>query len=397
MSQVSLQIESFQEKPLYPPKIWSPNRWGGVLGRSSECEFVLEDPSRVISRAHARVSLQENQTLLWEQLGGNPTVHNGRPVSMHNKIELKPGDQIELADYVLKVVKPTATSAGYSPFSSESGVSGFQNEPASGLFSSPSLPENVASPSEAAFSDFMKHQVVWQNPVQESVSTSVAPTQPSHEPIANFVPQREETDMPLKAADVNTSLQPLLEGLGLDANHKLTQEQLYLIGKLLRDSLEGFSTLLSLRKHFKKELKGDVTQFMQLSNNPLKFCANVNATLSALLAPEELYLKPTQAVQEAVSDLVAHQKAVASGLDQGFMNMVAYLNPGEIQDAVATKQVIPFQKPAGYWKEYQQRYTEIFESNHDPFESVFGQSFRAAFEAQKKQQPFNLKGKLNDD
>ena len=94
---------------------------GGTLGRSVENDLVLEDPAKLISRIHAKVSFQAGNYFL-EDVGSNPSVVNDQPLKKGKEIMLSHGDRILIGDYQLKVqleaiqTVPGAVSIVSSPF-----------------------------------------------------------------------------------------------------------------------------------------------------------------------------------------------------------------------------------------------------------------------------------------
>lgn len=74
---------------------------GGTIGREPGNLLILPDPERHISRTHARVVV-EGDVFLLEDLGGNPTFVNGRPVGRGNRVPLADGDSITVGHYDLR-------------------------------------------------------------------------------------------------------------------------------------------------------------------------------------------------------------------------------------------------------------------------------------------------------
>jgi type VI secretion system FHA domain protein len=76
---------------------------GGTIGRLENNTLVLHDPEKHISRQQAFISFHGGSCLLRDNGSGLPTVVNGNPVGKGNEVPLRPGDQIEIGDYVLAV------------------------------------------------------------------------------------------------------------------------------------------------------------------------------------------------------------------------------------------------------------------------------------------------------
>ncbi len=70
-----------------------------VLGRQSDCEFVIDDP--LLSRKHCAVSVDQNGQYLLEDLNStNATFLNSRRLS--EKSRLSYGDRIEIGRTILR-------------------------------------------------------------------------------------------------------------------------------------------------------------------------------------------------------------------------------------------------------------------------------------------------------
>ncbi len=73
---------------------------GGTLGRSSDNEWILEDPERFISSQHSQISFENGQYYITD-LSTNGTFSNGaaEPIGKGNTVQLNDGDKFSLGDY----------------------------------------------------------------------------------------------------------------------------------------------------------------------------------------------------------------------------------------------------------------------------------------------------------
>ena len=74
-------------------------RGATMIGRSATCDIVLEDPSKMISRQHARVEEKKGQYWLLDLQSANGTKVNGGLVTTHR---LAVGDEIEIGSVCLR-------------------------------------------------------------------------------------------------------------------------------------------------------------------------------------------------------------------------------------------------------------------------------------------------------
>ena len=103
---------------------------GGTIGRSSDNEWVLEDPERFISSQHSKISFENGQYYLTD-LSTNGTFQNGsaEPIGKGNTIKLNDGDKFALGDYefLTSVWQPEEQSPHLSqgPFADTAAVGSF--------------------------------------------------------------------------------------------------------------------------------------------------------------------------------------------------------------------------------------------------------------------------------
>jgi pSer/pThr/pTyr-binding forkhead associated (FHA) protein len=76
-------------------------RWPFSIGRNPANDLCLANSSH-ISRRHARVFKEADGYRLVAQ-GSNPTYLNGAPIRPQEPVAIRPGDRIELPDYLLEV------------------------------------------------------------------------------------------------------------------------------------------------------------------------------------------------------------------------------------------------------------------------------------------------------
>ena len=104
---LTLRILTYRNQPVPPAPAVRFGEAGGNIGRSAENTLVLDDPSRYISRVHARVFVQDGAFML-EDLGSNASVVNDKPVGKGVQVALAHGDRVLLGDYLLQAVVETA-------------------------------------------------------------------------------------------------------------------------------------------------------------------------------------------------------------------------------------------------------------------------------------------------
>lgn len=84
---------------------------GGVVGRGAGSDLVLDDPTKYISRAHARVEFRDGGWFLVD-IGTNPSLVDGQPLGQGGPARLAGGERIDIGDYALvATVEPEPAKA----------------------------------------------------------------------------------------------------------------------------------------------------------------------------------------------------------------------------------------------------------------------------------------------
>lgn len=95
-----LRIQRYRDSPPAAPQMATFTAAGGTLGRAPGNALALEDPSKYISRTHARIDCRDGAYFITD-VGSNPTLINDRPLGNGKEAQLKDGDQLVVGDYVL--------------------------------------------------------------------------------------------------------------------------------------------------------------------------------------------------------------------------------------------------------------------------------------------------------
>ncbi len=99
---ISLRVLSYRNEPMPETIIKRFDQLGGSIGRAVGNGLILEDPSKYISRTHAKIEYGNGSYVLTD-LGSNPSVINERPLGNGRQIALNHGDNLVIGDYQLSV------------------------------------------------------------------------------------------------------------------------------------------------------------------------------------------------------------------------------------------------------------------------------------------------------
>lgn len=184
--------------------------------------------------------------------------------------------------------------------------------------------------------------------------------------------------------------QALLCGAGLPdlPLGALDEETMLRLGALLRSFAQGFVDLLATRAAFKAELRAEMTIISSEGNNPLKFAPDAAEALAHLLTarPTRGYMKPDDAVQDAVSDLLAHQSGILAGMQAVLQGVLQRLSPEEMNRRLAGRSMfdamLPMNRKARLWELYEEMHADVSREAQGDIEALFGREFVSAYEAQ---------------
>lgn len=317
-------VFKIQSSFLLSPSIdeWRVPSKGGLLGRSIDCDWVLPDPGRVISRQHARIDLEAEQCY-WTDLGTNSTQVNGKPMSPSQRTLLMPGDIVKLGDYSIVVEK---------------------------------LPNNWFDPATDSF-DFLSPQSV------PAIQIDALLSDHDEQQIAEL--SNDSGQIPVLAQRMYVGPQQQVQVAPGPAVAPVDsaglQKELATVRQLLRISVQGYMQLLQARRLYKTELGGDYTSLSGKGNNPLKFSKTVDEAMALLTGEQSTgYLPADQSLEQACQDLLAHMQLSIAQVQQVIEQAQTTLNPqliaDELQHEGGFNLKLASSRKARLWDLYCERY-----------------------------------------
>lgn len=306
----SVFVFKIRSSPQFPIDLseWQVPLQGGVIGRAKECEWSLDDASRVISRQHARVEI-ENDHCFWTDLGTNSTLVNGKPMPNAQRTRVNFGDLLKIGEYLIVLEQVSPNWSGLDALKPDSAV-----DPLFSLFLRPEAAINI--------DDLLEDSV---------------PSIPS--PLFDNTPEvpvlAHRMYVGLQRADHMAAKQkpPVLDP-------DLYEKELAELRCLLRISVQGLMQMLQARRLFKTELGGDLTTLSSKGNNPLKFARSVDDALSLLKGVQSPgYLPAEAALEEAFQDVLTHMQLSISQTQLVIDQVHRALDPLLISDELERTQV----------------------------------------------------------
>jgi type VI secretion system protein ImpI len=216
-------------------------------------------------------------------------------------------------------------------------------------------------------------------PPQQAQARS-APLPPTAVPV---IPVAQVPPAILAAPDAGIAA--FLEGAGVGgARPDDTEATMRTVGAAFRAMVSGIRHALIARAEIKGGFRIEQTMIRARGNNPLKFSADDDDALSALLGVgRRVDMQADAAVADALRDMRLHELATMAAMQDAVRAMLAQLDPGRLRaeaDQQGGMSLLPAQKKARAFEAYEKMHDQVTRALADDFDSVFGKSFARAYE-----------------
>lgn len=419
----------------------SMNQGAMAIGRSSDNDWVLPDPERLVSSQHCVIQYKEGRYYLTDNsTNGVELVKSGIRMRRGNSELLQDGELIRIGDYEIQAridfnvqAVDSQPFAGDSPNSFEALMGAVVNKPTpapviapqfQGASSMDTLPDlfDFLSPTAVPPPTVPDHVPSEQHdfrpptpvavPVAETpvVSGSVipedwdlfgdtsapvasAPPPPPPPPIIQ-PPPAVEPALPVADSQQPDLLQAFLRGAGLDQlrlDKAQAEAQMENIGRSYRLMVEGLIDVLRARASLKGEFRMQQTMIQPAENNPLKFAPNADEALLLLLRHgNQAFMAPDLAVRDSFNDLRAHQLAVMAGVEAAIKHLLSRFEPAQLEERMGKpgglSSLFNGSRQAQYWQQFTELYSNISREAQEDFQDLFGREFSRAYEEHSARQ-----------
>ena len=420
----------------------SMNQGSMAIGRSSDNDWVLPDPERLVSSQHCVIQYKDGRYYLTDNsTNGVELVNAGVRMRRGNSELLQNGELIRIGDYEIQAridfnvqVADSQPFAGESPNSFEALMGAVVNAPLAtpviapqfqGASSMDTLPDlfDFLSPTAVPPPTVPDHVPCEQHdfrpptpvavPVVEAppVSGSVIPEDwdlfgdapaplvsapPPPPPTAPIIPSPPVVEPMLPVADSQQPdlLQAFLRGAGLDQlrlDKAQAEAQMESIGRSYRLMVEGLIDVLRARASLKGEFRMQQTMIQPAENNPLKFAPNAEEALLLLLRHgNQAFMAPDLAVRDSFDDLRAHQLAVMAGVEAAIKHLLTRFEPAQLEERIGKpgglSSIFNGSRQAQYWQQFTELYSNISREAQEDFQDLFGREFSRAYEEHSARQ-----------
>lgn len=398
---LTLRIENFDQLDDGGPLWLSVDQRGASVGRSRSMDWILPDPSRMISGHHFDVTYQNGAYWLTD-VSMNGTFLHGQRYRLEGAHQIRPGDRFAVGHYIILAemagagmpVAPQQQAPDFAPETwSQAPVDDDDPWAFAPEFDTPVNPQGRRQVN--AFDDVGQSFIPLQRPDNPEVPNVPRPA-PRMAP--GGMPQTHQPPAPPQPVPAGPGradiLRAFCEGAGLQLSDvaDVDAEQLALeLGHTVRAVAEETMRMLRDRANVKQFTRGGTrTMRSATGNNPLKFMPDETQALDALfLRRQDGFVAGAEGVRGALADIREHQIAVFAALQPALARVLEGLSPEEIESAAGDSKVLtPGGKRRRAWDQFVARWDEkARRGDHgmlDAFLEAFARAYQEALSARHK-------------
>ncbi len=410
-----------------------------TIGRGPDNDWVLPDPHRLLSKRHCLVAFRAGSWQISDSSSNGTFVnHEAAPIGDRTR-PLQSGDRLGLGAYEIEVQITHAGAEAGPQWRDDHDFASPGGDFASpgGDFASPGRAFDATAPERfqgaTAFppSDARRHRGhddigipddfnpfaddppphAFRRPAQSDhspaiedafrppvaivpipddwaldppVASTVAPPLAASLPASAPAPRPQASGHDLPQASGHDLMAAFLRGAGIDiARPDDPERAMQSLGEVMRAMVTGLRQTLIARLSVKSEFRIEQTMVRASGNNPLKFSADDDDALAALLgAGRRKAMPPAAAVTEALRDIRLHELATMTAMQDAVHALLARFDPAtlERQAAQGGFSKLLSQGKARAWDAFTALHSEVSQALADDFDSVFGKAFARAYE-----------------
>lgn len=396
---------------------------GGYIGRSGECEWVLPDRSRQISRRHALITFEDGDFYLEDISANGVFLSLGRePVGKNTRRRIEHGEGFIIGEYTI-MAHLLHDPGAYVP--GVPGERGMHGRDVADFADRLSLNPLLAMEQEAEMN--VRARVGEFDELLRPRTAAPAPPSDHNDPLASRLQPivaahvhegtiPEDWDSDPEECDVDKDIEtPLFSAvpvaspapaavpapqcpaapneteeffrlLGFVASPASPEERRRILGltaELLRASVDGMSHALRARAACKSELRlpATATGFL-VSNNPLKFSPTSEAALACLLAlPQKGVLPSVLAMREGFNELHRHHMGLLAGARATAAALLQKLSPQAVEARLDVGGPVRLGRVRRLWNTFARMHQRLLDEQRD-FAGLMLHDFARAYEMQ---------------
>lgn len=384
---------------------------GGIIGRSDECDWILPDRTKQVSRKHAIITFFNN-TFHIEDISTNGIFYSlGRErIPSNTPVPIDHGDGFIIGDYTVAARLMQNASAYVGGEVDAQVLFEEQTLPLNPLQAMDKEDERSAAARLGNFNDLLGRNMPVslvphdhsEAPISYLPSITAIPEAASeYDPwdakkylknVDSLSERTEQVLSPDPLPDVVREIIPVPEtdaffatlGFSVPPESPAERERiLRTAAELLFASVEGMTQTMQNRAECKNDLRLSMTTTsLTLSNNPLKFSPTPKAALGTLLGPSQKgVMEPVESMRTAFRDTHSHHMGLLAGARAAVSAVLDRIAPQAIEARLDVNGPITFGRSRRLWQMFSQMH-HAQQTDHEGFEALFLQSFARAYEMQ---------------
>lgn len=414
---------------------------GGVIGRSEECEWVLPDKGKRISRRHAVISC-DGKSFHIEDVSSNGvfTEPGLTPLEPNAPHRIGHGDCFTIGDFSILArllyrpdayIPPETDSAwptpdnalSLDPLTAMDQQEEFEAKRRLGhcddlltdarpaardipadhnRASTDSLLRVAVVPEPESFdlpedwnrdedgSDTVPQQSAFERPVPQSPASQsfILEHSASDSPAPQVLPavsSGESSQESLETLPLPCETEGFFKGLGFASAPESPAERERMLrqaAEIILAAVDGLHHCLRNQAECKNDLRLPVTTMQLSGNNPLKFTPTPQVALEHLLGPGGYGMLPAgKAVRSGFGDLHAHHLGLLAGARASVRAVLDKVSPAAIAVRLDVEGSLHFSRRSRLWHAYRKTHQALLE-DHEAFAALFLHDFARAYEAQ---------------
>lgn len=418
-----------------PPQTRTVTGGEFTIGRGADNDWMLPDPDKVLSKKHCIVAFRSGGWQVMDcSTNGTFLNRDDQPVGQGAVRDLRDGDRLRLGPYEIELriavdeapawqpdaARRSRRAAAFdddplapppplrrdNPFADEpwprssDAIPGGPRDGGFGTTSDPKLPDDfgldvddfLTGPTQSDHAPATEQSFAAPQPAPPQIpdnwdldlSPTHTPTAAPPQPAAASPPAPAVAATPPQpSADQDDLMAAFLRGAGITGvtptNPAGTMEQ---VGETFRALVAGLRETLIARASVKGEFRIEQTMIRARGNNPLKFSADDDDALAALLGTgRRTDVTPAEAVTDALRDIRLHELATMTAMQTAVRALLQRLDPARLRaEAEQSGGLLPAQRRARAFETFEKLHADITRGLSDDFDSVFGKAFARAYE-----------------
>ena len=404
---------------------------GGIIGRSEECDWILPDKRKKVSRKHALITCYNgvfhiediSSNGIFKSLG-NERLPSNTPVSIGH------GDGFIIGEYTLMArlmqdpksyvgsessvdahsflqtplpLNPLDAMTAQDERDAAARLGNFndilgQNNPAMLVPSDHAEAHIAVLPPVSAMPEVNSDYDPWDAhgtlerltaPAKRTPSAKVAEKnapEPKNirkpEPKTTSEPEPKNTHEAVAVSETDMFFELLGYRVPPESNEE-RERVLRTAAALLRTAVEGLAQAMQNRAECKNELRLPMTTTsLAVSNNPLKFSPTAEAALITMLAPPQKgIMDPIESMKAAFRDNHSHHMGLLAGARAAVGAAISKIAPEAVEARLDTDGPVKFRRNQRLWGLFIRMYYAQ-KNDHEGFAALFYQEFARAYEMQ---------------